>query len=148
MQYTIDQAVRETRRRAERLRRRRERRQTRLLGGAVLTLICILGGYGYQLIPQHWTVLELLPYGSFLLPGEAGGYVLTGVIAFIIGIAVTMLCLHYRTTHPPGGKDADGPAPTQEVIPKQEIQSTEHNMSQLTQETAQTTQQSKEEELK
>ncbi len=35
-------------------------------------------------------------YGSYLLSEEAGGYVLTGVLAFLLGIAFTLLCLSLR----------------------------------------------------
>ena len=35
-------------------------------------------------------------YGSFLLSREAGGYVLIALIAFVLGVTVTLLCLRYR----------------------------------------------------
>ena len=35
-------------------------------------------------------------FGAFLLPSEAGGYVLAGVLAFALGVAVTIFCLYLR----------------------------------------------------
>jgi hypothetical protein len=35
-------------------------------------------------------------YGSFILPAEAGGYILTAVIAFALGIVVAMTVRYYR----------------------------------------------------
>lgn len=35
-------------------------------------------------------------YGSFLLSVEAGGYVLAAVIAFALGVAVTLLCIRRK----------------------------------------------------
>ena len=35
-------------------------------------------------------------YGSFLLSAESGGYVLAAVIAFVLGVCVTLLCLRYK----------------------------------------------------
>ena len=35
-------------------------------------------------------------YGSFLLSAESGGYVLAAVVAFVLGIVTTLLCLKIR----------------------------------------------------
>ena len=38
-------------------------------------------------------------YGAFLLPVEAGGYILAAVIAFAVGVGVTVWILKYRNDH-------------------------------------------------
>ena len=35
-------------------------------------------------------------YGAFLLPAEAGGYVLAAVAAFAMGVIITIACIRYR----------------------------------------------------
>ena len=35
-------------------------------------------------------------YGSFLISAESGGYVLAAVLAFVLGIVTTLLCLKSR----------------------------------------------------
>ena len=38
-------------------------------------------------------------YGSFLLPTQAGGYVLAAVVAFAVGVGVTLGIQRYRKKH-------------------------------------------------
>ena len=104
MKYTTDEALRETLRRADALRRRRSRRTMAALSAASALLIFALCGVGSLLIPRYGADLEESAYGAFLLPGEAGGYVLAGVAAFAVGVLVTMLCLRHRSggDHSPG----------------------------------------------
>lgn len=52
---------------------------------------------GITVMPEKLAVTSAgSVYGSFLLSREAGGYVLIALIAFVLGVAVTLLCLHYR----------------------------------------------------
>ena len=37
-------------------------------------------------------------YGSFLLSKEAGGYVLVGVICFVLAVIITLICVNRRKT--------------------------------------------------
>lgn len=93
MKYTTEEAVAEIMRRSDQIIIRRDRRACRRLSGAAGALLTALV-----------LVIALLPetaapayngsvYGSFLLSAEAGGYVLAAVIAFALGVAVTLLCL-------------------------------------------------------
>lgn len=95
MKYTTEKALSEIRRRSEQIVIRRERRTCRRLSGAAGILLVLL-----------LLVITVLPgktatgsaegvYGAFLLSPEAGGYVLAGVIAFALGIVITLLCLRY-----------------------------------------------------
>ncbi len=96
MKYTTDEALAEIMRRSDQIIIRRDRRTCRRLSGAAGTLLTALV-----------LVIALLPetaapayngsvYGSFLLSAEAGGYVLAAVIAFALGVVITLLCLRYR----------------------------------------------------
>ena len=48
-------------------------------------------------------------YGSFLLSPEAGGYVLAAVIAFALGVAVTLFCLKRKKLSSEDKKKEDIP---------------------------------------
>ena len=100
MKYTTKEALEQIMSRRERIVRQRDRRISRILSGTAGVMFAAL-------------VLEiaLLPgkpgvessgsvYGSFILSPEAGGYVLAAVIAFALGVCVTLLCLHRRKKKP------------------------------------------------
>ena len=101
MKYQTDEALREILRRGEQIAVRRERRTIRALAGATGALFMALVlaiGFG----PHRVSSNRLRSvYGSFLLSPEAGGYVLAAVIAFALGVTVTLLCIRRRlsTTH-------------------------------------------------
>lgn len=96
MKYTTEEALFEILRRSEQIVLRRNRRACRFFSGLVGVLFALLV-----------LVIAFLPgrtgmaptgsvYGSFLLSQEAGGYVLAAVVAFALGVAVTLLCLKIR----------------------------------------------------
>ena len=105
MQYTMDEALRETLRRAAVLRRQRERRtKSALLGGTAAVALSLIA-FALRLVP-HGAALNETAYGAFLLSGEAGGYIFAGVAAFVLGVLVTLLCVYSRqrserSQHPP-----------------------------------------------
>ncbi len=45
--------------------------------------------------PERWM------YGTTLLPSDAGGYVLVAVVAFVVAVAVTIVCMknHEKAKH-------------------------------------------------
>ena len=97
MKYNTEQALSEVlRRRTVQIERKRERRKTRGLAGATAALFVIL-------IAAVQGLAGILPgeysesvYGAFRLSQSAGGYVLAGVIAFVLGAALTLVCLRSR----------------------------------------------------
>ncbi len=88
---------REILRRGKVLKRKREQRTTRILAGSsagllaalVLCIHRISGDTG----PGEGTRTV---YGAFLLPKESGIYVIAALVAFTLGVTVTLLCVHYR----------------------------------------------------
>ena len=96
MKYTPDEAMSEILRRSERVALRRKRRSCQRLGGICSALLAVLV-LGITVMPGKLAVTSAgSVYGSFLLSREAGGYVLFALIAFVLGVAVTLLCQHYR----------------------------------------------------
>ena len=56
-----------------------------------LSLVGVIG----VMTGGSWGTISGL-YGTMLLYEDAGGYVLVGVIAFVVAVTITILCLRYR----------------------------------------------------
>ena len=93
MKYTTEEALTEIMRRKNQIVLRRSRRSCQVLSGVsamlmvfLLLVICMMPG-------SPGSAFTGTVYGSFLLSAESGGYVLAAVIAFVLGVCVTLLCL-------------------------------------------------------
>lgn len=93
---TAEERVASLHLRMESLRRRRERRKTRALGascaGLTLCLLLLIFGEG----AAHPGGAAGMYSGAMMLFENAGGYVLTAVVAFAVGTLVTILCIKHR----------------------------------------------------
>lgn len=97
MNYTDQEALFEILKRSEAISREKARRSTIALSsvsGALFVFLVAL----IALIPGRAAGGSDMDsvYGSFILNAQAGGYVLAAVIAFALGITVTLLCLRLR----------------------------------------------------
>jgi len=81
--------------RSSALRRRRKRRADAGLAAASGMLAALLIGI-FRLLGDGGVSRATGFYGSALLYSDAGGYVLAGVAAFVLGAAVTAVCIRYR----------------------------------------------------
>jgi len=111
MLYSLNEALRETLRRADAVKRRRDRVQSGLLSGGTLAMLAVLLTGAASITSPHGLALGETAYGAFLLPGEAGGYILAGVCAFVLGVLVTLLCLRLRRGGDHSPKREEGRAP-------------------------------------
>lgn len=111
MRYDADTALRLTLQRAAALRARSYRRRGAALSAGTGVCFCALLGLGYALAARPGVALGEADYGAFLLPSQAGGYVLAAVLAFVAGVLVTLLCFHFRNSgaDPPAHGAGDGP---------------------------------------
>ena len=96
MKYTTEEALAEIMRRSDQIMIRRDRRACRRLSGAAGALLTALVLVIALLPETAATAYNGSVYGSFLLSAEAGGYVLAAVIAFALGVVITLLCLKQR----------------------------------------------------
>ena len=94
MKYSVDEAFDEIKRRGERIRYRHEKTVGQGLSAAAFlvatALLGTIGVLGSREVQGMQTV-----YGSFLLPAEAGGYVLAAILAFALGVALTLMIQKY-----------------------------------------------------
>lgn len=108
MRYSTDAALKEVRARGARIRVRRERRVTAALSGASALLTVALFSCFLMLQPLSGSAADPVAFGAFLLPGEAGGYVLVGVVAFVIGVSVVIFISRRRNISPRFRDGGDG----------------------------------------
>ena len=96
MKHDIDEMLREVTVRSDRIIQRREILKTRILScmtvmltiAFVSVMSIISGGFGAK--------GQQSVYGSFLISEETGGYIIVAIIAFAIGVTVTLLTQKYR----------------------------------------------------
>ncbi len=93
MKYTMDSALSELQKRSSRIRRRRSKRVLYELSTAVFMLTLALITSLSMVIPDGASALTGSDYGAFLLPADAGGYVLVGVISFVAAVVITVIFL-------------------------------------------------------
>lgn len=97
MKYNPETEFAEILRRSKTLQVQKERRKIQTIGISCSTLFALailavgmLRGEGGQLDGTRTT------FGSFLLPTDAGGYVIAAVAAFAVGVLVTAICIRKR----------------------------------------------------
>lgn len=90
----------ETRMREIRCRTRqyRKRYEARLLSCLTVCNLFLLAGIGvlFRSVQTPGIVSVAEGYGGVLLRSGAGAYVVTGIAAFVIGVAVTVLCIRLK----------------------------------------------------
>lgn len=99
MKYTEDEAFEEVLKRGRVLKRKHAKKTAALLSASaslvMVTLVLMIGSLG----GAGAGIKGKSAYGSFLLPTEAGGYILVAFVAFVIGIGVTLGIQKYRKDH-------------------------------------------------
>ena len=90
MKYTTEEALKEINRRGNILKEEHERKVTKVMSictaATAFVLVALLSIFSGSGMAETRT-----QYGSFLLPTEAGGYVLTAVVAFALGVMLTIV---------------------------------------------------------
>ncbi|MBE5925257.1 MAG: hypothetical protein E7271_12510 [Lachnospiraceae bacterium] len=95
MKYNTDDALSEIKKRGKLIKKKHEQRITKILSATTcLTTFLLLGAF--SVFANTSVDNSQSVYGSFLLFADIGSYVLTAVIAFILGVIVTVLIKHYK----------------------------------------------------
>ena len=90
MKYSKEDALKEIKRRARVIRQKHDKRMLNALSAAagftLIALFAVIGSISESEVSKSQT-----DYGAFILSTETGGYVLTAVLGFVLGVCVTLL---------------------------------------------------------
>ncbi len=82
--------------RAARIKRRQEKNTITGIGGLCAVLLILLSGMmNIPVTNDQLSDSTGMYAGSSLLDASAGGYVLTAVVAFMVGVIITVICKKY-----------------------------------------------------
>ena len=96
MKYDISEAAREIKRRSAVLKeKKRQKKYTVLYSVANAALFSLIIAVMLELDVFGPAEVGDSVFGSFLLSKEAGGYVLVGLICFVIAVVVTLYCVRH-----------------------------------------------------
>ena len=93
MRYSTDDQLQEVMRRKRQRRNRRGRQITGLLSGTAACLAIASAAVVSVFSGADTAYVADSAYGAFLLSSRSGSYVLCGVIAFVCGSLITVLCV-------------------------------------------------------
>ena len=99
-----DEQLQEIMRRAEGLKERRRRNKailTDAVSSGVLFALLIAAIAYVPKLPALQTAGTETRYGSLLLAAPSVGYVIVGLLAFALGVCVTLLCCHLKKREEP-----------------------------------------------
>ena len=90
MKYTKDEALNEILKRGRKIREKRNKQITGVLSTTTVILTFILF-LSISIFTGNAVTGTNSAYGSFLLPTEVLGYVIVAVIAFVLGVIITVI---------------------------------------------------------
>ncbi|MBR4783811.1 MAG: hypothetical protein IK012_00950 [Fibrobacter sp.] len=98
MKYTTERALCEIKRRAKIIKLRHDRKITNILTASAS--FCLIALFAVISIFSNSRVSGVQSeYGAFILPAEAGGYVLVAVLGFVLGVCVTLIIKYSKKKH-------------------------------------------------
>lgn len=99
MMRNTDEQLQEIMRRAEIVREKRSMRR-RLYASTLASCVCAVLLIAVCFCLPQLTVMSessgMQHYGSLLLAAPYTGYVVVGVLAFALGVCITLLCIHWK----------------------------------------------------
>ncbi|SDJ64922.1 hypothetical protein SAMN04487760_11076 [Lachnospiraceae bacterium G41] len=95
MKYTKDEALEEILKRGRKIREKRNKQITGVLSTTTVILTFILF-LSISIFTGNVVTGTHSAYGSFLLPTEVLGYVIVAVIAFVMGVIITVIVRQYK----------------------------------------------------
>ena len=95
MKYSMDDMIREVEKRSGKIRRQRAKRMAQASSCVAVSAAAALVVSTVRIVGIQSVETAGGAYGSFLLEGSAGGYVLVGVICFCAAVLLTFLAMRF-----------------------------------------------------
>ena len=96
MRYSVEDQLREVMQRKDLRRNRSNKQITGGLSAAAACLAVTIAAFLSFFSGSETTSVSDSAYGAFLLSSKSGSYVLCGVIAFVCGALITLLCIRRK----------------------------------------------------
>ena len=101
MKYSIDESMLQIKSKSRKLKIKKQRRNVGFIAisGVLVLMMIIATIYNYMGLGISGTDLgenRYSKYGAFMVPNEAGGYILVGLICFVAAVVITLLCLRIK----------------------------------------------------
>jgi len=105
VKYSYEESLKEVMYRGRQFKRRKEDQRIlcRLSAAAAAAAVLLAACVAYLTAGIHARAAYTV-FGSFMLPAQAGGYVLVGVAAFSAGVAVSLYLKRRNKTKAPDGE--------------------------------------------
>lgn len=95
MKYGLDESIARIESKKKAYLIRRKKRQIASLATAIVLLITASLVTMYRLTGFEPLANTASGYGALMLSDEAGGYILVGVISFVVAVVITLICIHF-----------------------------------------------------
>lgn len=102
MKYDNETALVRIYKRSGELKRRAKNRVTGILTSVIAALLVAEAAVWNMIIVPGDAAPAGSTYGAFMLMGESGIYVLIGVVAFALGVVITLICIRSRRRYQSG----------------------------------------------
>lgn len=101
MKYSLDDSVARIEDKKKRLIYRRKLRNVRIFSvltvATMITFVTVIWQYiGFSAVDATYSA-----FGAFMLPEEAGGYIIVGVLCFVSAVVITLLCIRWKSRNGP-----------------------------------------------
>jgi hypothetical protein len=97
VKYSREEKIKRIRRRESAYRDKKESKKLSSLGMTTAILLCSVVGLVVEMSDRPSRIIIAgNGYGAMLVNSGAGGYILAGVIAFMAGVIITVLCVRHR----------------------------------------------------
>jgi len=101
MKYSIDESMQQITEKSRELKIKKQRRNVGFIAvSAVSVMVAVIATIysyaGLDISGMGPSGNSYVKYGAFMVPNEAGGYILVGVVCFVLAVVFTLMCLKFK----------------------------------------------------
>ena len=96
MKYSLDDTMTRIEEKSKKMIYQKKLKEIRILTVTTLLALIAFGAALWKYIGFSAIDGTYSKYGSFMLPDEAGGYIIVGVLCFVLAVVITILCFKFK----------------------------------------------------